>query len=942
MTLARRESRYRRWRLYLPVLLGLALALGLTVFATDLVQRQVDRDIEQELQQRTDFVATKIASRMQTYSYALLQMRGLLALVPNLNQAQLEAYVAQIDLMNRYPGLRGIGLARRVPTEDLARHVLAMRLQGMLDYRVFPPASDPDAFPVVLLAPLDQSNKGVIGFDMYSDKVRQAAMHAAASSGSVQLSGAVHLKGLAANLPSSLGCMIYVPVYKAGAAIDSVAARLSAVTGIFYSPFRAQDLFNSIFGVTSSVDQEVTFRIFDNDPSGPQTLLYDRELATDAKARDHAGGAPLTRDLSLAGRTWTLVVRPLPGLYHGIATRLPIIVFLVGLLISLALTRVLYAYAAQSLHDRQGRQRAEATALRARLLAQCGTILNSSAKGQAGIQRLADQVVADFAEVCTIHLVDARGTWELNILAQREDQSNLDFQREINRLLNQSNSPFTAHMREQAPASTLATSMISKFKAAGVGSFVSVPLTVGGRCRGFMTFIRSARHLLYCQEDLAYGEEVAGRVAMALENSQLYAEIREAKEQAEAANRAKSTFLANISHEIRTPLGAVLGFADMLQDQHLNATDRAAFTATIVRNARELSHLIDDLLDLSKVEAGKIDIERLPTRILDVLTDIKTSLGLRAEAKGIVLAINIAAEVPDQVLTDPTRLRQILLNLIGNALKFTAEGRVEVDVSYVPGVGDDAQVVFRVKDTGPGIARESQSALFQPFTQADASTTRRYGGTGLGLVLSRLLARALGGDVALEQSVVGEGSTFVVTIAARPVVIDSSVEAPAYVAERPGSKALSRGKKLDGLHLLLAEDLPDNQLLITRLLKASGATVDVVDNGLAAIESASQTSYDLVLMDLQMPLLDGFGATLELRRLGLTIPIVALTAHALREERDKCLAAGCDDHLTKPVNPQLLIRTVAYFTAKNSLDQARVRSAATPLPDSLNTSLSRP
>lgn len=389
-----------------------------------------------------------------------------------------------------------------------------------------------------------------------------------------------------------------------------------------------------------------------------------------------------------------------------------------------------------------------------------------------------------------------------------------------------------------------------------------------------------------------------------------------AKEAAEAASRSKSAFLANVSHEIRTPLGAILGFSELLKDPALPHQERANYIDVIGRNGRELACLIDDILDLSKVEAGRLEVERIRFSLPNLLADVTTSLSVRAREKAIRLSVESVGTVPDTIVSDTTRLRQILINIIGNAVKFTDHGEVDVVVETTPPktLPGHQTLKFTIKDSGRGIPEAKRSKLFQAFAQADSSTTRKFGGTGLGLILSRQLARLLGGDVVLAHSELGVGSTFIVTIDAGPVEARPAEPKPTVARQRVDDKPTV--KQLDGVRVLLAEDVIDNQILLQRLLTGSGAKVDIVPNGLEAVKKAKTTAFDVILMDIQMPELDGLGATRQLRACGYDRPIIALTAHAMREEREKCLRSGCNDHLTKPVSISTLVQTVAHYASQ--------------------------
>ena len=392
----------------------------------------------------------------------------------------------------------------------------------------------------------------------------------------------------------------------------------------------------------------------------------------------------------------------------------------------------------------------------------------------------------------------------------------------------------------------------------------------------------------------------ADSVRLARELTVAITEMSEAKQIAETANQSKSRFLANMSHEIRTPLGAIMGFASLLHDPALDSATRDTFVATIERNSTQLLRIIDDILDLSKVEAGRVQIERIEFSLGQLLADFGATISLRAREKAVEFTTTFVTPVPERVIGDPTRLRQILTNVVGNAIKFTDHGRVDLRVSHA-----DDKLYFAVEDSGRGIPEDLRVNLFQPFTQADGSITRKYGGTGLGLVLTRGLAQALGGDFELKESHPDRGSTFAghVTLPAAPGarMIDHPAAAPSRAAV-----GIDRGE-LAGMNLLLVEDSPDNQALITIYLERAGARLDLASDGAEGYARARAGKYHAVLMDVQMPVMDGVTAVQNLRRDGYQGPIVALTAHAMKEERARCLAAGYTAFLSKPITRERLI-----------------------------------
>ncbi|MDQ3235473.1 MAG: ATP-binding protein, partial [Pseudobdellovibrionaceae bacterium] len=388
---------------------------------------------------------------------------------------------------------------------------------------------------------------------------------------------------------------------------------------------------------------------------------------------------------------------------------------------------------------------------------------------------------------------------------------------------------------------------------------------------------------------------------------------RQAQILADAANKAKSAFLANMSHEIRTPLGAILGFSELLKEPETSGLTPAQCIEAIQRNGEQLAHLIDDILDLSKVEAGKLETEKVQVCLGELIRESLIGLKLKADEKGLGLVLDLVEPLPVVVLTDPLRLRQVLLNIIGNAIKFTALGQVSVEVKCETLATDQARLVVLVRDSGEGMTEEQASRLFKPFTQSDTSMTRRYGGTGLGLALSRQLARAMDGDLRLVTTKPGEGSTFRIEIL---VGLPLIIQEPATPPMRAGAEGVK--PRLHGIHVLVVDDSADNQLMMSRFLQGAGATVVLASDGEEGIQKALAEDFDVVLMDVQMPRLDGYAATARLREQGYLKPIAALTAHAFPEEKNRCLAVGYTTHLSKPVNPRLLFEQVALLAQKKN------------------------
>lgn len=426
-------------------------------------------------------------------------------------------------------------------------------------------------------------------------------------------------------------------------------------------------------------------------------------------------------------------------------------------------------------------------------------------------------------------------------------------------------------------------------------------------------------------------------------NGQLTVSLHQALEAAAEARRdgkRRADLMASVSHEIRTPLNAILGYVELLADssidETLDAPNPRSHLATVTRNAEYLLHLVNDVLDFSKLDADALEVERTVCRPAEIASEVRELLQPRAEAARLRLEFLCDGSIPQQINSDPLRLRQILVNLVNNAIKFTPSGAVTVVARYHPASlvdadakRHDARLEFEVRDTGIGMTPEQLSQMFQPFHQATVETSRRFGGTGLGLAISKQLVELLGGEIFVESQP-GRGSTFRFDIQTGPVLPEAAMMT-SLITPLPLNTRARRGEppplpQLRG-RVLLAEDAPDNQRLVEFILRKSGVDVTVVDNGQQAKQAAVQASkaaapFDLILMDMQMPVLDGFEATRQLRSLGYKGPIVALTAHTLSSHRSRCIEAGCDDYATKPIDRQKLIGIVQRYVASRDTSSA--------------------
>ncbi|MBF0111602.1 MAG: response regulator [Desulfamplus sp.] len=426
----------------------------------------------------------------------------------------------------------------------------------------------------------------------------------------------------------------------------------------------------------------------------------------------------------------------------------------------------------------------------------------------------------------------------------------------------------------------------------------------------------------YTEKDIETVSYLADVTWQIVEHKRAEEELIKAKEAAESATRAKSAFLANMSHEIRTPMNVIIGMSRLIRDTELNE-EQEEYAEMISHSSEILLSLIEDILDFSKIEAGKVELESVEFELQNLIKKITDMLKIKASEKGLNLVCDIADDIPCSLKGDPNRLRQIILNLLNNAIKFTPTGDITIKIQQVTPVVSDSNILtllFEVADTGIGIPQDRLDRMFQPFSQADASTTRKYGGTGLGLVISKRLVELMGGEISVESQY-EKGTTFRFTACFEKIASDLiylANDAVSCTNTNLDKIVEPSNRELTEIRILMAEDNEFNQRLAIILLQKMGLTPDVASNGKEAVEAVRQKIYDIILMDIQMPEMDGLEAAKAIRDEGFKIPIIAMTANVTADDMANCAAAGMNGYISKPIDPDKLSQIIINYSSVSS------------------------
>lgn len=839
----------------------LLFSLFLTGGAFNLSYSFIQLNVQQRFGFQTQALSDAISKRLLEYEMVLLSGAGLMGAAGTVDRTQWQHFVSDLKLQQNYPGIQGLGFSQVIPPEQLGRHTREMQAQGFPTYSVKPEGARELYTSIIFLEPLDQKNQLAIGYDMFSESTRREAMIQARDTGQPTMSGRVTLVQDSAE-GIQYGFLMYMPVYKRGMPDSTVQERRAAISGWVYSPFRANDFMNGILGDNP---RHLALSLFDGDAATPQALLYQNmpgqpvEAMTGSHPHERSAWVTIPNNL----RKWSLQVQTQAEYLSDVELYRPWRIAAGGIVLDLFLFYLLVSL---------GRQERELNKMSQQL-----------------------KVKLEETELVLISAVETIG----EAFVVYDPQDRLVF-------CNEEYRQFYATSAEVIQPGRTFEEIIRYGALRGqypdavgrVDEWVAERLAV--HLRGDTELIQhldDGRWLKIRERRTPSGHIAGFRVDVT--------ELYQSKHAAEVANLAKSQFLATMSHEIRTPMNAMLGMAQVMLTPGLSENDRQDCARTILRAGQILLTLLNDALDISKVESGKFELQTSAFSPAALVAEMVQLFAAPVHLKNLTIRAEVLLDERQHYLADSTRMRQMLSNLIGNALKFTEQGEICVAVQLLEADAGLPLLEFSVSDSGIGIDKEKMGHLFEPFSQGDSSTSRQYGGSGLGLSIVRNFARWMGGDAGVSADM-GVGSRFWFRIRAESIQGFVQMSKTSTVLLPPAKVGLSL-PRFTG-HALVAEDDLLQQKVVLAALTKLGLTTRLVGDGQQAVNLIMAGDvFDLILMDLSMPVLTGLEATALIRQwqkeksLPLC-PIVAITADAFDNDRRDCEEVGMDAFLAKPID----------------------------------------
>ena len=887
--------------------LALVISLAVTAVVCAATMQLAHQQAQERFQLRCEGVVTKIKQSMLEYEVVLRGGAGLFTATEKVTRSGWHSYVNSLSLNTVFPGILGVGYSKLVQHDELHGYVEAVRAEGLADYRVFPQEDHPYYVPVMYLEPDEERNKQSMGFDMASESVRKEAMERARDTGQPALSGAVRLIQQKSDDTQS-GVQMYLPIYRPGADLLTAEDRRDALVGYVFAPIWTMDLIGSVAG---KLQNDIDFEVFDGDHPDSNKVLYDLDnflISINSNNYWYKPDYSYLVSSQIYGRTWTFSFYSMPDYVADIDSTLPLVVAGSGGIISVMLFYVVTIMGKQrqkaeveavrlavskALSDKQVRMKSaqltemsqkSATEIQA-LNKQLEYVLEATGEGFWDYD-LKSRIVRHNEQWCRLLKLDqSYQEHSIKDLASRLHPDDRDAVLERGQYCLDGKGPYESEHRIQQ----------------GDGSYIWVLdrglVVEWGENNKPLRMVGSISDITKRKKAELEAEVHREGLQRTLQ------ELIVAKEAAEAAAKAKANFLATMSHEIRTPMNAIIGMVSLLRRSIQEQTDKQRLEM-VDQAAHYLLGIINNILDLSKIDAGKLSVDLIDFKLHALLHEACGFIRTQTEEKGLSLVLDVAEELPDCLHGDPVRLMQCIVNYLSNAVKFTETGAITLRVAVEQDFESSVLVRFEVRDTGIGMSKMVMRKVFEAFEQADSSTSRKFGGTGLGLAITQRLAGLMGGAVGVD-STLGVGSTFWFTVMlGKRAGVGNQDEAQS--ADVLPESVLS--DQYRDSQILLVEDNMTNQAVVLGMLEEVGMTATVAGNGQQALDALQNGDFQIILMDMQMPVMDGLEATRALRKLPKwqTVPVLAMTANAFAEDRQQCLEAGMTDYMSKPVLPETL------------------------------------
>lgn len=868
------EKKYISW-----LVLIICLSLTFSVFFYVMKRNNILK--EQEFKSQFNYIKNQISERMENHARILQSGAALFYASDKLTREEWYTFAHHQNINKILPGIIGFGFSIIIPHSDLSSHIRNVKREGFPQYKVIPEGERSIYTSILFIEPFQGRNKEHLGYDMFSDPIRRTAMENSRDLNAPVLSSRVKpLQGKIDN-EENVEAVMYVPVYRKGFPIGNLEERRKAIYGWVYSPYQLKDLFLGIVTDSSSTTASNSYRnfqVFDSEEVSMQTLIYEDLYRGDSQKFVTARNFTRNITMNFYGQKWTLHFTQRYDEFFSKESKSTWILLLIGILISFLLFKLVNSF-----------QEARSKALKlAENLKESENRLNFATEA-SGIG-VWDLDINDLSVVRSLQHDKIFGYSEL------QPYWSYDF--------------FLEHVFEE-DRGMVNEKFLNAIETEGESSFECRIRRVDKVIRWiWVTGCHSTEMNGKKKRIVGIVQDISERKKTDLELSVANSELLEAKAAAELANAAKSNFLSNMSHEIRTPMNAIIGMANLLSETKLD-TQQMSYVEIFKKSGFNLLHIINDVLDLSKIESGKFSIESAEFQPREIIRDIMEILKVKAEEKKLLLTHEVSFNTPETLLGDEFRIKQILTNLIGNSIKFTNSGSIHVEMSKNVNKSKKGNIFFSVKDTGIGINKKVQEKLFHSYTQANSSTSKLYGGTGLGLEISKKLVESMGGEIWLDSEE-GIGTKVSFTLSCEEASIKDLVK-------EFSNSTKTQKENPQVLKILLADDSDFNRFLIKEYLRDGNHKIIEAENGEIAVDKVKQEEFDVILMDIQMPVMDGYTAVKEIRDWEKKvnhrhIPIVAITAYALKEEEDKSFAVGCDQHLSKPIMKDSLLQALEILT----------------------------